>query len=178
MLELKIPAGEQWDERNQVFVTTKETTLHLEHSLLSLSKWESKWCKPYLSAKGLTSEESLDYVRCMTIDKGVDPAVYSCLTPDDFKKINDYIMAPMSATYFKKQEGRGQSEKIVAELIYYWMIACEIPFECQKWHLNRLLALIQVCQRKNNPKKANANAITKRNASLNAQRKAKHHTRG
>jgi hypothetical protein len=178
MLELTIPAGEQWDESRQMFVTTKETTLHLEHSLLSLSKWESKWCKPYLSNKGLTFEESVDYVRCMTIDKNVDPNVYSTLTPAMFKQINDYIAAPMSATYFKKPEGRGSSEKVVAELIYYWMISCEIPFECQKWHLNRLLALIQVCQRKNNPKKMNRGSLTKNNASLNAQRKARHHTHG
>lgn len=178
MLEIAIKESEAWDEARQVFVYTKPCILTLEHSLISVSKWESKWHKPYLSAKQLSREESVDYVRCMTIGRVLDDSVYNFLTVDDFKKINAYVTDPMSATYFKKSGGYGSNEKIVSELIYYWMIALGIPFECEKWHLNRLLALIQVCNRKSNPTKLSAKEAAERNAAINKARRAAAHSKG
>lgn len=180
MLTITIPAREMFDERTQTFSTTKEQTLQLEHSLVSLSKWESKWCKPFLSKEEKTREETIDYIKCMTITQNVDPNVYSRLTNENVKEINDYIEAPMTATTFSdnKQVGRGQ-EVITSELIYYWMIALTIPMECQKWHLNRLLTLVRVCNIKNTPpKKMNKKEVMNRYASLNAARRQKMNSKG
>ena len=174
MLELVVPAMEEWDERKQEFIYSKECTLCLEHSLISLSKWEAKWCKPYLSTTRFTPEESMDYVKCMTIGKPADDSVYSALTPSMYKTINDYISAPMSATYFRNDRSGGSNEKVVSELIYYWMISLGIPFECEKWHLT----LIKVCQRKSNPQKMSAADINRRNSAINKARRASHHSRG
>jgi len=152
MLTITIPAREMFDERTQTFSTTKEQTLQLEHSLVSLSKWESKWCKPFLSKDEKTAEETIDYIKCMTITQNVDPDVYNRLTNANIKMINDYIEAPMTATTFSdNKQGGGGKEIITSELIYYWMIALTIPMECQKWHLNRLLTLVRVCNIKNTP---------------------------
>lgn len=180
MLEITIPATEQWDEVTEQFVSTKEQRLQLEHSLVSLSKWESKWCKSFLYTKEKTFEEALDYIRCMTITPHVAPEVYKCLTKENIKAIDDYIGAPMTATYFNdNKKGRGSREQVTSELIYYWMIALNIPFECQKWHLNRLLTLIRVCNIKNQPpKKMSRSAIMNRNAALNAARRKQLGTTG
>ena len=179
MLELEIPATEQWDEKNQEFVYSEKQTLCLAHSLISLSKWESKWHKPYLSSRNLTKEEAIDYVRCMTINKVKDDRVYYLITPKMFEKINDYISDPMSATYFNNKQERGSNQKIVSELIYYWMISLGIPFECEKWHLNRLMALIKVCQRKSGGgHKMSASDINARNAAINKARRAKMGSKG
>lgn len=178
MLRITIPAAELWDEAKQEFVTTKERTLQLEHSLVSLSKWESKWNKAFLGKQKKTTEETLDYVRCMTITQNVDPDVYKCLTPENIKQISDYIDAPMTAThFFNEQKGSGH-ETVTSELIYYWMITANVPFECQKWHLNRLLTLIKVCNIKNNPKKMSRQQIMSQNAALNEARKKKYNTKG
>ena len=153
MLQITIPATEQWDEKNQVFVKTDEQVLRLEHSLVSLHKWESKWHKSFLFTKEKTYEETLDYIKCMTLTQNVNPDVYYCLTNENITQINEYIADPMTATYIYEDEKKGiNRDKVTAELIYYWMISLEIPFECQKWHLNQLLALIKVCNVKNNPK--------------------------
>ena len=145
MIRITIPATEEWDPVKEEFVNTKETTLVLEHSLVSLSKWESKWCKPFLGKDEKTFEETVDYVRCMTITQNVDQNVYNCLTNDAINQINKYIDAPMTATkFYEDRNGPKNRETITAELIYYWMVAYNIPFECQKWHLNRLLTLIRV----------------------------------
>lgn len=180
MLQITIPAVEQWDERKQEFVTTKEQTLQLEHSLVSLSKWESKWCKAFLTKQEKTFEETLDYIKCMTITQNVDPEVYNYLTNENIEEINKYIEAPMTATYFSDDKtAKPSREQITAELIYYWMIALNIPFECQKWHLNRLLTLIRVCNIKNQPpKKRSRKEIMSRNAALNAARRKQLNTRG
>ena len=181
MLKITIPASEQWDDSKQEFVYTKERTLELEHSLVSLSKWESKWCKPFSSRDNKTYEETIDYIKCMTLNSNVDPNVYTCLTNENIKQINEYIEAPMTATWFSKEQhgGRSSNEQITSELIYYWMIALGIPFECQKWHLNRLLTLIKVCNIKNQPpKKMSKREIMSRNAALNAARRKQHNTRG
>lgn len=181
MLTITIPATEAFDESTGEFVYTKEQTLLLEHSLVSISKWESKWCKPFLDKNSKTAEETVDYVKCMTLNKGVADETYNCLTQEHFAKINEYIGAPMTATYFYTNEKgkKGSNEQITSELIYYWMIALTIPFECQKWHLNRLLTLIRVCNIKNSPpKKMSKRDIMSRNAQLNAARKKQLNTRG
>lgn len=180
MLQITIPATEQWDEAKQEFINTKEQTLNLEHSLISLSKWESKWCKPFLSKKQKTFEETVDYIKCMTMNPNVDPEVYTCLSREQIQQINDYIAAPMTATYFSKtQDGKRNNEEVTSELIYYWMIAAQVPPQYEKWHLNRLLTLIRVCNVKNQPpKKMGKKALTNRNAALNAARRQQLGTSG
>lgn len=180
MLQITIPAVEQWDEVNQEFVNLKEQTLQLEHSLVSISKWESKWNKAFLSSKEKSVEETIDYVRCMTLTKNVKPEIYNFLTADNLSEINRYIDAPMTATYFMEDESKsGGRETITSELIYYWMIVLNIPFECQKWHLNRLLTLVKVCNIKNAPpKRKSKQDIMRRNAKLNAERRKKMHSKG
>ena len=180
MLQITIPGIELWDESREIFTQTKEQTLQLEHSLVSLSKWESKWCKAFLSKQEKTYEETIDYIKCMTITQNVDPNVYNHLSKSIIDKITEYIEAPMTATYFSKEQSSGNSrEQVTSELIYYWMIALNIPFECQKWHLNRLLTLIRVCNIKNQPpKKMSKRAIMSRNAALNAARRKQLNTRG
>lgn len=181
MLRITIPAGEeQWDEINQMFIYPKEQTLQLEHSLVSLSKWESKWCKPFLTKQEKTLEETLDYVQCMTLTQNVNPEVYNYLTTSYIDQINRYIDAPMTATHFTEEKAvKASREQVTAEIIYYWMIALNIPFECQKWHLNRLLTLIKVCNIKNSPpKKRSRREIMKRNAALNAARRKQLNSKG
>ena len=121
MLQITIPAGERWDEGKQEFIQVKGHTLQLEHSLISLSKWESKWCKAFLSNKDKTYEETMDYIKCMTITPNVDPDIYNYLTSDNINQINEYIGAPMTATYFSEDKSRKAGREVVtAELIYYW----------------------------------------------------------
>lgn len=180
MLQITIPGIELWDESREIFTKTKEQTLQLEHSLVSLSKWESKWGKAFLSKQEKTYEETIDYIKCMTITQNVDPNVYNYLSKSIIDKITEYIEAPMTATYFSKEQSSGNSrEQVTSELIYYWMIALNIPFECQKWHLNRLLTLIRVCNIKNQPpKKMSKRAIMSRNAAINAARRKQLNTKG
>jgi len=180
MLIITIPSQELFNEATQEFVSSKEQTLQLEHSLVSVSKWESKWRKPFLSKESKTAEETLDYIRCMTITQNVNPDIYNFLTNDNIKAINDYIDSPMTATTFSELGSKtGNREIITSELIYYWMIALNVPMECQKWHLNRLLTLIRVCNVKNTPpKKMSRKEIMSRNASLNAARRRKLNTKG
>lgn len=181
MLQLKIPISpEGWDEEKQEFVEPTIKTLQLEHSLVSLSKWESKWCKAFLTNKEKTAEEILDYIKRMTITQNVDPDVYSHLTPENISEVEKYINAPMTATYISEDKiGKKSNETVTAELIYYWMIALQIPVEFQKWHLNRLLTLIKVCNIKNTPpKKRSKRDIMRSNAELNAARRKQLNTRG
>lgn len=182
MLQITVPSAELFDGREE-FIYIKEQKLCLEHSLISVSKWESKWCKPWyqtFSKNGATNEETRDYVRCMTLTQNVDPKVYDVLTNENIKKVSDYIQAPMTATWFSEDEkGKPNREVITNELIYYWMIALQIPFECQKWHFNRLLTLIRVCNVKNKaPKKMSKREIMSRNAALNAARRKRLNTTG
>jgi hypothetical protein len=180
MLQITIPAMEFWDERRQEFINTKEQTLQLEHSLISISKWESKWCKVFLSKEDKTYEETIDYIKCMTITPNVDPNVYNLLTKENVTMIEEYIAAPMTATYFSKEQGgRSNGEQVTSELIYYWMIALNIPHVYEKWHLNRLLTLIRVCNVKNQPpKKMSKRDLMSRNAKLNAARRKKLNSKG
>ncbi|MDO5785273.1 MAG: hypothetical protein Q4P20_09460 [Eubacteriales bacterium] len=180
MLLITVPAVELWDERNQEFVYTKAETLKLEHSLVSLSKWESRWRKPFFSKTDKTYEETLDYIRCMTLNPNVSYETYFRLTAKNINQIYEYMSAPMTATTFSKESfSRNNREIVTAELIYYWMIALNIPLECQKWHLNKLVTLIRVCEVKNTPpKKRSRKEIMNRNAALNAARKKKFNTKG
>lgn len=179
MLKLIIPAIEQYDETRNEFINTKEKILQLEHSLVSLSKWESKWCKPFLSKEEKTFEESVDYIRCMTITQHINYDDYSGVTNAQIREVTKYIEAPMTATIFTKDKRPPNREIITAEIIYYWMVALNIPFECQKWHLNRLLTLINVCNIKNNPpKKMSRKELMNRNAALNAARRQSLNTKG
>lgn len=179
MLELTIPATELWDERTETFVEVKEHTIRLEHSLVSLSKWESKWHKPFLSKEDKTVEESIDYIRCMTLTQNVDPIVYACLTADNINTVNAYIEDPMTATTIHERNSHRNNEIVTAEIIYYWMISFGIPMECQKWHLNKLLTLIRVCNIKNQPdKKMSAREVSASYRALNEARRKKYHTKG
>lgn len=179
MLIITIPSQELFNEVTNEFVSTKEHTLQLEHSLVSLSKWESKWNKPFLSRDQKTIEQTLDYIKCMTITQNVNPEIYNFLTDGNIEAINNYIDAPMTATTFSDSGNSHNREIVTSELIYYWMISLNIPMECQKWHLNRLLTLIRVCNVKNAPaKKMSKKDIMSRNAALNAARRKKLNSKG
>jgi len=184
MLTIHIPARELWDEVNEVFIVTKGATLTLEHSLVSVSKWEAKWKKPFLGDKPRTREETIDYIRCMTITQHVDPDIYRNIDNATIRAVNAYINDKMTATWFsEKQDKRPSRKKIVtSEVIYSWMVSLGIPFECQKWHLNRLLTLVRVCDANNagnSPqKKQNKKQMAAERAALNAQRRKAKNTRG
>lgn len=180
MLKIDVPPVEVYDELTNTFLTSKPQTIQLEHSLVSLSKWESKWHKPFLSKEKKTVDETLDYIRCMTLTQNVDPLTYFGLTSEQIRQINDYIEDPMTATTFSKEEPhRPNREVITSEIIYYWMISLGIPFECQKWHLSRLLTLINVCNIKNKPpKKMSRKELAAQTRSLNSARRARLGTRG
>ena len=171
---------EKWDAEKDEFIPPKTQTLQLEHSLVSISKWESKWCKSFLSTPEKSVEETIDYIKCMTITQNVKPIVYEMLSQENIDQINEYIVSPMTATAFSdNKKGRGKQEIITSELIYYWMVALNIPFECQKWHLNRLITLVRVCQVKNDPpKKRGKRDIAAEYAKLNAARKKAMNTKG
>ena len=180
MLRIETPETELWDEYNQRFILVKKQTLFLEHSLISLSRWESNWEKPFLKRNDKkTLVETIDYVRCMTINNNVDPNVYRVLTADNINAINAYVNAKKTATIVYEDKHRSTGETVTSELIYYWMVSLGIPFECQKWHLNRLLTLIRVCNVKNSPgKKMGRNALLNRYASLNKKRREAMHSNG
>lgn len=178
MLEITIGDQELFDDSTNEYIYEKGTTIRLEHSLVSLSKWESKWKKPFIGRK-LEDEEVLDYIRCMTITQNVDPSIYKMMTKSDVQKVLSYVDDTMTATTFKDKKGRGSKQTITSELIYYWMVSLGIPIECEKWHLNRLLTLIRVCNVMDAPgKKMSRKDIYKQNAMLNASRRSKSGTRG
>lgn len=180
MLQITIPAAEYFDEKTGEFHSIRETTLQLEHSLVSVSKWESKWRKPFLGKSEKSAEECIDYVRCMTITQNVDPMTYRFLSEKNFQEINAYIESPMTATTFSERENKQFSREVItAEIIYYWMVALNIPFECQKWHLNKLITLVRVCNIKNTPqKKMSRREVAERNRTLNEMRRKQMHSKG
>ena len=179
MLKITIPSIELYDETNNQFEYSKEQTLHLEHSLVSLSKWESKWHKPFLSKDEKTTAETVDYIKCMTITQNVDDSVYDHVSNDNIKAVQQYINTPMTATTFSNGENKPNREVITAEIIYYWMITFNIPFECQKWHLDKLLTLVTTCSVKNSPpRKMSKQEIASRNSNLNKSRRNKLHSLG
>ena len=179
MLRLVIEEQESYNDETNEFIPGKKHVLQLEHSLVSLSKWESKWNKPFLTKGEKTIEETADYIRCMTITQNVKPEVYAALTNQNLNDVEAYIGEPMTATTFSKSNHPPNHDIITSEIIYYWMIALNIPFECQKWHLNRLLTLISVCSLKNQPKKKmSRKELTSRNRALNNARRKSMHTKG
>lgn len=182
MLRITVPAQEFFDEQRQEFYTVPSQTLVMEHSLISISKWEAKWKKSYFVDDKKTVDEILDYFRCMTVTpQKVDPIVYRCLSKENIDKISEYINDPMTATTIRDTQPRsGRKEVITSEIVYYWMIAQQIPIEFEKWHINRLLTLIKVCSIKNDPhpKKMRRGEIARQNRALNKARRAKYGTRG
>ena len=181
MLRITVPiTPEGWDEVKQEFIPPREQVLQLEHSLVSVSKWESKWCKSFISNPNKTNEELLDYIKCMTITQNVSPDGYDHLTAANMREVDAYINAPMTATYFSEDKTGGRNrDTLTSELIYYWMIALNIPFECQKWHLNRLITLIRICSIKNQkPKTMSRSEVMRRNAELNAARRQQLNSKG
>lgn len=180
MLRITVPAQTLYDEQKEEFIDLPEYTLELEHSLVSISKWESKWTKAFLSKREKTYEETIDYIKCMTLTPDVDDEVYSRLSRANVEKINKYIEAPMTASYMSEEDSKSSgNETVTSELIYYWMISLNIPVEFQNWHLNRLLTLVKVCNRKNNPPKPmGQQALMNRNRSLNAARRKQFNTHG
>ena len=178
MLTITIPDIEYFDSSKNEFFVVKGGVLHLEHSLISLSKWESKWNKPFLSDKDMTVEETIDYVKCMTLNT-VDESVYLNIDDDIMNRVIEYIRMPMTATTFSGSSNQGKKEIITNEIIYYWMISLGIPKECERWHLSRLLTLIRVCSEKNAPKKKmSKNEHFSRQRALNMARRKELGTRG
>lgn len=180
MLKLYVPATELYDEVNNSFRTVGGGIIELEHSLYSISLWESKWHKPFLSEESRNYEETISYIKCMTMNE-VSQSVYDGLSQKNIDEIQKYIADSMTATWFSKRGPGCSSPKkvITSEVIYYQMIALNIPFECQHWHLNRLLTLIRVCSEKNAPKKKMSKSqIAARNRALNEQRLKQLGTRG
>ena len=181
MLQITVPGIEGFDNAKQEFVQiSKDQPLTLEHSLVSISKWEAKWCKPFLAKTEKTLDQTIDYIKCMTLTQNVNPEVYTRLSDENISAVQEYLEAPMTATWFSDDKDSSPNREIItSELIYYWMIALEIPFECQKWHLNRLLTLIRVCNAKNKkPKKKSQKEMIENYAALNEARKKKLNTTG
>lgn len=178
-IKIKIPSQEFYDEKKGEFFNVRETELTLEHSLYSLSKWESKWHIPYMTSEK-TNEQALDYLRCMTITQNVDPEIYKYIPDTELLRIKAYTEDPMTATKITEEEGKGHSKKVLtSEVIYFYMLSYNIPADFDKWHLNRLLTLIRVFNEENKPKKkmSKQQAIS-RYASLNAARRAKLNSKG
>lgn len=180
MLQITVPETEYFNEATDEFSQIPACTIQLEHSLISISKWESKWCKPFLGKDDKTEEEVRDYIRCMTITQHVDPMVYLAIPLSEIERIKAYIHAPMTATWFRDDKRNGPNRRVItSELIYYWMISNQIPFECEKWHLNRLMTLIRICGEKNQPqKKMSKKQAAAQQRSLNAARRARLNTNG
>jgi hypothetical protein len=182
MLTLVVKGDEFFNEETETFESLGDVTLELEHSLISLSKWESKFQKPFLSATNtMTSEEVHGYINAMVLTPVFPPEVLTRLTPDNLMQINAYIESPESATTFGELPSRrGRGEVITSELIYYWLVTFNIPFEVENWHLNRLFSLVRICNMKNdpNPKKMSRHEIAARNRELNMKRRKELNTTG
>lgn len=180
MLEIDVAGREYWDSVKEEFVNTKGLHLRLEHSLISVSKWEAKYKRPFITDGPKTPDETYDYIADMSLDKIADKTVLYGLTETDYNRILEYINDPMTATKINDpQKKKSKPHALTNEEIYYYMTALNIPFSCEKWHLNRLLTLIDVASIKNQPpKKMSKGDIARQNAALNAARRAKHHSAG
>ena len=185
MLKIHIPEThkEFYNDKTEEFVTLecKETDIVLEHSLISISKWEAKYHKPFLNdSEQKTGLEMQDYIRFMCLSSNINPDVFLLIPKSEYDRIAKYIEDPQTATTFSDRDtGKRSRDIITSELIYYWMVALQIPFECQKWHINRLLTLIKICNIKNQPpKNMSKRDIMAQNKALNAKRRAKYHSKG
>ena len=181
MLRITVEGGELFNPKTNEFITAETQTLQLEHSLISLSKWESKWHKPFLHSDK-TNAETLDYIKCMTLNPNVDLNIYEFLSRDNIREIEEYIADSMTATTFPEDPNQKKNREIItSELIYYWMISYQIPVKFEKWHLNRLITLIRVCGVKNqapSKKKTSQRDLAARYAAMNKQRRAKYNSKG
>lgn len=180
MLKIVVPLTEAYDEATGKFVTSESFVLELEHSLASLSKWESKFVKPFLEQGEKTNEEMIGYIKAMTLTPDVPEEVYLSLSIENITMINEYINSPMTATTIHERGPKSVNNEIItAEIIYYWMVALSIPFECEHWHLNRLITLVRVCNLKNKPaEQMSPSDIASQQRRLNEQRRAQLGTRG
>lgn len=182
MLEIKVDGGEFWDSINEEFINREPVTLHLEHSLISLTRWEQHYKRPFLNEKTgpKTLEETIYYIKCMCLDKKVSDETFNNISTENYQKILDYIHDPMTAsTITDRSKNKPQKKEILtSELIYYYMTALNIPFECEKWHLNNLLMLIQIASAKNNPEKMSKADVLRRNAAASKAWRAAHHSKG
>lgn len=179
MLEIVVPEREFFDDNMQEFISTREAKLRLEHSLVSISKWESIYKKPFLTKDEKTVGEFIEYIKCMTITQNVDPNVYYALTSENINQVAEYIEESFTATWFREQKTAPSRQIITSELIYYWMVAYNIPWEAQKWNFSRLMTLIRICNIKSQPdrKMSKRDALAQQRA-LNAARRAKSGSRG
>lgn len=179
MLTITVPGVELFDETSKTFKTSTDFVLSVEHSLVSLSKWESKYEKPFLGKEQKTNAEVIGYIKCMTLTPDVPDEVYTRLSSDNLEAINKYINEKMTATWFAEDTSRPSREIVTAEIIYYWLVGSQIPLECENWHLNRLFTLIRVISEKNSPKKKmSPREISARNHDLNQKRLRELNTRG
>lgn len=181
MLQLLIDNTDFYDSEKNLFITVKPQILVLEHSLISISKWESKYKRPFFK-NDKTMPEFIDYIRFMTINKNIDPIVYNCINGKNLNTINNYINDPYTATTINNHSTmrkRLGNDVITSEVVYYWMVSYQIPFECEKWHFNRLITLIKVCEAMNSSqKKMSSKSVMKQNSAINAARRKAHHTKG
>jgi hypothetical protein len=180
MLRIVIGATENYDESQSEFVKDGGTVIDLEHSLLSLSKWESEYEQAFLGTTKKTGEEVIGYVRCMCLTPDIPPELFNQLSKENLEAVNAYIDAKMTATWFSEDPGAPKTREVITnELIYYWMTTFQIPFECEKWHLNRLFTLIRICNiKQSKPKKMSRAEMAARNRELNAKRKERFNTTG
>jgi hypothetical protein len=180
MLIIEVPGVELYDEERQEFTNSEGFTLELEHSLVSLSKWESIFEKPFLGTKEKTTEEVLGYIEAMILTEKIPPGVLSRMSQENFSAVDAYLDAKQTATWFTESKNQPRSREVVtSELIYYWMLTFNIPIECEAWHLNRLFTLIRICNIKNTkPTKMSRSEQAAHNRNLNAQRRAQLGTRG
>lgn len=182
MLTLTILGQEYFDTDKQEFVYPESVVLELEHSLVSLSKWEQIWEKPFLAPGEKTTEEVYSYIKCMCLNDDVTDEQLKFLSAENMTQINEHLDAKMTATTFHEIPGQPNSrgrEQVTNELIYYWMVSFKIPFETQYWHLNRLITLIKVLNAKNQPaKKMGRREQMSQQRQLNAQRRAQMGTSG
>src|SRR3954469_7080143 len=180
MLTITVPGQEVYDESTGLLSTVNDVHLELEHSLVSLSKWEQIFEKSFIGTETKTNDELFAYMQCMVTTPDYPAEVWLRLSEENVEKINDYISAKMTATTFLDPPGAPKTREVItAELIYYWMTVFNIPFECQHWHLNRLFTLIRVCNvKQSKPKKMSSAEASRQRAELNAQRRAKYGTSG